>query len=195
MRAEHNAYKALVEVARDRPEEARKWLARSNLSIKIEPRAVAWLVEDLLSLLERDYADGQLPGVERVIEAGYLDAIVIACRAQPRLAQQIARDDVHRDALTALLLSSSDRQLARAAGLEMPRTGTRGHQLSPRELEVYELMIQGRTNREIGRSLFITESTTKVHVRHILEKLGVRSRVEAVRAWRAREDSSFDDGG
>jgi len=195
MRAEHSVYKALVEVARDRPEEARKWLARSNLSIKIEPRAVAWLVEDMLSLLERDYADGPLPGVERVIEAGYLDAIVIACRAQPRLAQQIARDDVHRDALTALLLSSSDRQLARAAGLEMPRTRTGGHQLSPRELEVYELMIQGRTNREIGKSLFITESTTKVHVRHILEKLGVRSRVEAVRAWRAPEDSRFNDGG
>jgi DNA-binding NarL/FixJ family response regulator len=58
-------------------------------------------------------------------------------------------------------------------------------------------MIQGRTNREIGRSLFITESTTKVHVRHILEKLGVRSRVEAVRAWRPADatDSGLDDAG
>ncbi|HVM56353.1 MAG TPA: LuxR C-terminal-related transcriptional regulator [Gaiellaceae bacterium] len=193
MRSEHYAYKALVEAARGLPAQAEKWVGIALQSIQIESRAVAWLVEDMLSLLERDYAEGPLPGVERVIEAGYLDAIVLACRAQPRLTQQIARDDVHRDALTALLLSSSDRQLARAAGLELPRTRTRGHQLSPRELEVYELMIQGRTNREIGKSLFITESTTKVHVRHILEKLGVRSRVEAVRAWRPSEDSGFEN--
>ena len=49
---------------------------------------------------------------------------------------------------------------------------------------MYELIVQGRTNREISQILFIAESTTKVHVRHILEKLGVRSRVDAVRAWR-----------
>ena len=36
----------------------------------------------------------------------------------------------------------------------------------------------------IARALYISESTAKVHVKHILEKLGVRSRVEAARAWR-----------
>jgi len=44
-------------------------------------------------------------------------------------------------------------------------------------------MAHGRTNRQIAQTLFIAESTTKVHVRHIFEKLGVRSRVEAVRVW------------
>jgi DNA-binding NarL/FixJ family response regulator len=34
-------------------------------------------------------------------------------------------------------------------------------------------------NRDIARALFIAESTTKVHIRHILEKLGVRTRAEA----------------
>jgi DNA-binding NarL/FixJ family response regulator len=58
--------------------------------------------------------------------------------------------------------------------------------LSPRESEVLELIAEGLTNREIGRQLFISEATVKVHVGKILEKLGVRSRTEA--AIRAAED-------
>jgi DNA-binding NarL/FixJ family response regulator len=41
-------------------------------------------------------------------------------------------------------------------------------------------MCEGLTNKEIGSSLFIAEATVKVHVRHILQKLNVRSRTEAV---------------
>ena len=51
--------------------------------------------------------------------------------------------------------------------------------LSPREKEVLALIAEGRTNREIGSRLFITEATTAVHVRRILAKLGVGGRVEA----------------
>jgi DNA-binding NarL/FixJ family response regulator len=51
--------------------------------------------------------------------------------------------------------------------------------LSPREFEVLGLIARGYRNREISKALFIADSTTKVHVRHVLEKLGVRSRTEA----------------
>jgi len=51
--------------------------------------------------------------------------------------------------------------------------------LSPRETEVLALIAEGRTNREIGARLFITESTAAVHVSRILGKLGVSGRVEA----------------
>ena len=46
-------------------------------------------------------------------------------------------------------------------------------------------MTQGLTNKEIGRTLFITEGTAKVHVRKICQKLGARTRTEA--AMRASE--------
>jgi DNA-binding NarL/FixJ family response regulator len=51
--------------------------------------------------------------------------------------------------------------------------------LSKREREVFELLAAGRSNRDIADALFISEVTVKVHVRHILEKLGAKSRTEA----------------
>ncbi|MDX1621849.1 MAG: response regulator transcription factor, partial [Nitriliruptorales bacterium] len=51
--------------------------------------------------------------------------------------------------------------------------------LTPREREVLGLVAEGRTNREIGERLFITEKTASVHVSNILSKLGVDNRVEA----------------
>jgi DNA-binding CsgD family transcriptional regulator len=54
--------------------------------------------------------------------------------------------------------------------------------LTARELEVLALVADGRTNREIGESLYMAEKTASVHVSRILAKLGVRSRVEAATA-------------
>ena len=48
--------------------------------------------------------------------------------------------------------------------------------LSPRERDVLALLVEGRTNREIGTTLFISEKTASSHVTHILDKLGVASR-------------------
>jgi len=52
--------------------------------------------------------------------------------------------------------------------------------LTERELGVLRLVAQGLTNREIGEQLFIAENTVKNHVRNILEKLHLHSRMEAV---------------
>ena len=51
--------------------------------------------------------------------------------------------------------------------------------LSPREREVLLLLSAGRTNREIGERLFISQKTVGVHVGNILAKLAVSGRVEA----------------
>jgi DNA-binding CsgD family transcriptional regulator len=51
--------------------------------------------------------------------------------------------------------------------------------LTPRERQVLTLVAEGRTNREIGDTLYMAEKTASVHVSRILSKLGVRSRTEA----------------
>jgi DNA-binding NarL/FixJ family response regulator len=50
--------------------------------------------------------------------------------------------------------------------------------LTPREQDVFQLLVQGVSNRQIAQSLTITENTVKTHVRNILEKLELHSRSE-----------------
>ncbi len=52
--------------------------------------------------------------------------------------------------------------------------------LTDREREVFLLLAQGQSNREIASELFLSESTIKIHVGHILAKLNLRDRVQAV---------------
>ena len=66
-----------------------------------------------------------------------------------------------------------------AAGATRPAAGGDTFGLSKRELEVLALIAKGRTNREIGDRLFISQKTVGVHVGNILAKLGVSGRVEA----------------
>jgi len=52
--------------------------------------------------------------------------------------------------------------------------------LTEREMEVLQAVAQGKSNREIGETLFISPHTVQVHVRNIFSKLDVNNRIEVV---------------
>lgn len=66
--------------------------------------------------------------------------------------------------------------------------------LSEREIEVLELLVKGHTNKEIARTLFITENTTRGHIKNILQKLQLRNR-QQVAAYAMQQGivSELDD--
>jgi DNA-binding NarL/FixJ family response regulator len=66
-------------------------------------------------------------------------------------------------------------------------------ELSDRERAVFRLIARGLSNGEIGRELFISETTVKTHVTHILQKLNLRDRVQAV-VFAYRTGAFSDDG-
>lgn len=58
-------------------------------------------------------------------------------------------------------------------------SGALHERLTPRELEVLGLLTQGQTNRDIARNLGVSAGTVKIHVQHIIGKLGVSDRTQA----------------
>ncbi|GGI10425.1 response regulator transcription factor [Bacillus sp. JJ664] len=54
------------------------------------------------------------------------------------------------------------------------------HTLTKREKEVFELLVQDKTTREIAEELFISEKTVRNHISNAMQKLGVKGRSQAV---------------
>lgn len=67
-----------------------------------------------------------------------------------------------------------------ASKLLGPMRGPAEPALTPREIEILELVASGMTNREIGRTLHLSLATVKTHLLHIFGKLGVDDRTQAV---------------
>lgn len=64
--------------------------------------------------------------------------------------------------------------------------------LTPRELQVIELVAQGKSNKEIASALCITTHTAKAHVQSILHKLGFESRTQAAVLWTRITNGNYE---
>ena len=155
--------------------------ARSGekLTTAVEVRVLAHAVRAVVGAMSGT-AGGAIDLFALAGRLGTWDPVVGALRSSPPLRDVASSTPALRGHLELLYSRSNDQSLARRAGFRTRASDAPRQILSPREIEVLELIARGFRNREIAKALVISESTTKVHVRHILEKLGVHTRTEAV---------------
>ena len=138
-------------------------------------RRIAQLKPDLRTLIlsmhdnERYFFEALRAGASGYVLKSVADRdLVEACRATVR-----GESFIYPGAVTALVRD----YLARVAGGEQPL----GDPLTPRESEIVKLIAEGNTTREIAQLLVISEKTVERHRANILEKLGMRDRVDLTR--------------
>ncbi len=154
------------------------WLAR----LEAESARVRWLagidVPDL---------DEHLDLWRRSVDAFGYGQVYEQARSRARLAD-VLRAGGRTD--EAVEQAAQAREVARRLGAEpllaelrrlaVPMRGEDERpELTPRERDVLALLVEGRTNRQVARQLYISEKTVSVHVSNLMSKLGVRSRAEA----------------
>ncbi|MDT4892232.1 MAG: hypothetical protein QOE97_1267 [Pseudonocardiales bacterium] len=129
---------------------------------------------------------------QAAVEAFRGQTTIEVARSQARFAAVLrAAGDIKAAAEQGAAAAGIARQLGAApllaeiASLGLAGAGSRASAATPpgaltaREREVLGLLVEGRTNRQIGSQLYISEKTVSVHVSNILAKLGVGSRTEA----------------
>ncbi len=198
------AIAALAEHVVTEPESARaQWVARGNeyleagrttadkavQRMKLGVEAYAWKARleaewDRLRWLadvDPPTADDLVGGWQNVVEAfSYGDVYEIA-RSRARLAAVLKATGRTAEAAeqTALAEETARRLGAKPLLAELTEAEPAPAALTARETEVLALLVEGRTNRQLARQLYISEKTVSVHVSNILAKLNVRSRTEA----------------
>jgi DNA-binding CsgD family transcriptional regulator/tetratricopeptide (TPR) repeat protein len=175
--------RALILASVGRVEEARRMtveLVGSTAAVEATVLGSAVSAISALKLSEPDALQRVAELEEVAFATGGLDMLVTAYRSTPELLPVLLRGSRTPERIGRLLTSARDEELATAVGHFFSDESDVAARLSTREKEVYALLAQGLTNLQIAQLLFITEGTVKVHVHHIYDKLGVRSRTALV---------------
>jgi DNA-binding NarL/FixJ family response regulator len=150
------------------------------LAENVEVRVLVPCAQAIIARASDDSEKFALQVLRAVTSTGNIDSFVCAYRGHPPLLAAVSALPGSESQIAEVIEAAGDFELAaRAGGTNLQNRRRASGTLTRRELEVHGLISQGLTNKEIGRILFISEATAKVHVRHILEKLGVRTRTEA----------------
>jgi ATP/maltotriose-dependent transcriptional regulator MalT len=181
MEAEFEGWWSLALACQGKADEAAERAAiASRMSRRTEVAGLVPWVAAVSASQSRAGTEQALEAFRRSRGTGNVDAFVSAYRACRDVLLAVATDNSTHRELRLILANANDQAFGSSIGLRVPMTESSQATLTKREGEVLALLVQGATNREIARSLFITETTAKVHLRHIYAKLGVRSRAEAI---------------
>jgi len=188
-RAELGASRALTLAAVGRLEEARRVVDTvRGVSQAVEPAVLISAVDAVCALKGHatDFIERVVDLEKTAFKRGALDLLVTAYRSTPELLRVLTKASAERDRIEALVRAAGDFDVARLVGAPVLDGGDPRLRLSPREREVYALIADGLSNRQIAKLLYIEESTVKRHAQNIYDKLHIRSRV-ALRVQAALE--------
>ena len=144
----------------------------------IETRVLWLAIRAVVALTKRDpsFLASAQELVSVAFEAEAVDLFVCAYRSNPELLAVLLSDPTSSERTVFALARAGDHQIASAMDLEVVGTLDPRSSLSAREREVYDLVCLGLSNREVAGKLFISEATVKVHLHHVFDKVGIRSR-------------------
>jgi DNA-binding CsgD family transcriptional regulator/tetratricopeptide (TPR) repeat protein len=179
MRGEVWASRGLALACMGRVADARSAIAGvADTTKAIEPTVLSAAVNAICALKTR--VSDQTVALRELVACasavGAVDLVVTAYRASPDLLAALLRDPVTGESTGYIVARASDYSLAQSIGIDVLAAVDPASSLSAREKEVYDLLCEGLSNAEIARRLFISPATVKVHVRHVYDKLGIRSR-------------------
>ena len=122
--------------------------------------------------------------VDKVMRAGAAGFVPKAYAADRLLAAltRVLQGEIVAPNLVPSYAMGIDRPSTALDGDDGPggRSRTKDFGLSPRQIEVLNLIVKGKTNREIAQLLGLTEGTVKIHVTAVFRALGVKSRTQAL---------------
>lgn len=179
MRGEVLASRALALTSMGRVADGRELATRASEGTSgIEAKGLALATRAVAALKARD--PNAIPMCVALLresfEMGAVDPAVTAYRANRELLGALVAAADAREQVVFLLRRAGDVDLLGEIGITTDDLIDPTVSLSVREREVHDLMCQGLSNRAIAKQLFISESTVKVHVHHVFDKLGIRSR-------------------
>jgi DNA-binding NarL/FixJ family response regulator len=178
LRAEVLTSRGLALASAGRVEDAMRLADEARgVSRALEPAVLLAAIDAVCSLKSRrDDVRERIAALESTaFTSGAVDLLVAAYRSTPELLGALLRTSAQPDRLRRLLQQAHDEDLAAALGHSVS-AGDPRERLTRREREVYDLLCDGLRNAQIAEALFISESTVKLHVHHIYDKLGTRSR-------------------
>jgi ATP/maltotriose-dependent transcriptional regulator MalT len=183
---EFAATKAIALACCGRTEEARAIVTRlKTIDEPADARILLRWASVIASIVGGEVAAHEIADAyDETVRTGAYDPFVLAYRVEPVILQTIAGDSATWAMLAEIMRRAGDERWARDLGVIAPSPRDEWalgeHEgLSRREQDVFALLANARSNRDIASELFISEATVKVHVRNILRKLGVRNRTEA----------------
>ena len=143
-----------------------------HASLRYQRRAV--------DIIDRDVLWAFAEGCGYALERTLLHDQVRRQRERVRELLHAADELVTEIGESALQLEQTESEAAARSTAPLPAGGSRIHSLlTPREIDVMELLVHGSTNKQIAERLVVAEATAKSHVTHIFRKLHAANRAEA----------------